>query len=281
MNNSVARLRWLFAAQTGLTLMPLAAALLPPLSDTLIPLAWTLFGLSIEPPMLLAFGCVFHESSKSKKLLAFSLGAIYFSLIFTGYRLVQHFVFRGPLILEASWLLSFVEHFARTALFLAGLCGFFLAFRFSQGNLQLQRSEFHESNSKPTQFSLQQLFLVTLLASIFLCLARAYRYPWESSIFSGRDWIGSLLLVFALGVNAMLASWATLGDGFVRQRSCFVLILALLVGLAYCAASVLEPKTVKSWLIYTSLMVELPTAVLLGTFLVLRASGYRLTSRSS
>jgi hypothetical protein len=283
MNSSVARLRWLIAAQLSLTLMQLVAGTVPPFNVTYGPLAWALLGMSIEPPMFLAFWCVFAAGPLRARVLALCFGAVWMAGISAGYYLIAKLALRASLPLtppDVGDFQSFAVGLARSSFFLACLSGCLAAARFSQRNLRLVLVPGGAVESKPTQFSLRNLFVLTLVAAVYLGLARAYRYPWPESLYDGRDWISSLLLVLTLSANTLLASWVALSGGFGRRRACIALILALVAGLAYCAASVVDPVTTWSWLTFTLLLIELPTAILIGSLVVLRSYGYRLVPTS-
>jgi hypothetical protein len=179
---------------------------------------------------------------------------------------------------DGGYLRDFAEGMVRSVFFLAGLVCTIWLLRFGLWQVGLESQPRHAETSNPMQFSIKQLLVVTLLAAIFLALARAYRYPWPEGLYDGRDWIGNLLLILTLSINTLLAGWATLSNGPLRTRICVTLPLALLTGLIYCAASTIDRVTTVSWLIYTLLLIELPTAILISSLMVVRSCGYRLVS---
>jgi len=275
--NLATRLRWLIAGQCALVLLEIPAALVPPFNDA--PWAWALIGASIEPAMLLGFWCAFGRSSLRWKLGVLFAGAVYLAAAGVSHYAVGRWTVRRPLgsyFSELEYLRDFGETLVRGAFFLAGLTCTLWAMRFGLRDIRLAKVASDARPLSAMQFSIKQLLAVTLLAAIFLCLARAYRYPWPEGLYDGRDLIGSVLLISALSMNTLLASWAELSDGPVGMRTCFALVLALPTGLAYCAASMIDPMTIVPWLIYTLLLVELPTAILVGSLLVVRSCGYRL-----
>src|SRR6476619_3257286 len=99
MDSNAARLRWLFAAQVGLSLVQLLAALVPPrVGINLWPVTWALQGISLEPAMFLVFWCVFSGGSLRAKLLALSIAAVYLAGLSVAQDAIQIFAFRLPLI---------------------------------------------------------------------------------------------------------------------------------------------------------------------------------------
>lgn len=131
-------------------------------------------------------------------------------------------------------------------------------------------------NREGFQFSLWQLFALTLAAAATLAVFRFARETFEETSDALMFfWIFPLLHAFA--TLPMLSPWAALGDKHAGRRCLALMLMAIICGIG---PAFIGKAPARAYAMFTGPLV-LQSLVVTGTLLVARWLGYRLVSSNS
>lgn len=259
----------LLAVHLALGIAPAAMFLVPP-NLLWIPLAWALAGVSFGQLMLLAFWAGMGTTTSARRMTGSLLAALYLAV----WPSLGLFLspYADP---SATMIASFALYLALNVAMLVMFGGIFLLIR--RRFAQLRRLE--DPTTIPPgryQFSILQLLLVTSVVAVVLGLLR-----WSTSDDRAiwHELASNLLAIVALVVNVVVAPWAALAAGAARWRLLIVMLTAILLGTAmsFSALFQMAASEWRIWLFCTqSLAFTLPSATVVLSLLVVRASGYRM-----
>jgi len=127
-----------------------------------------------------------------------------------------------------------------------------------------------------SQYSLIALFAVTTATALILGLVRGSRTGGVDGVTIAHYSLAVVVFV----VNILATIWATLGTGNVVRRIAAVFFISLMLGLSWANGAGYSLDTKPWWLFpLSSLILVVPTTIILATLLVIRNLGYRLLSQ--
>lgn len=249
-----------------------AAALLMPAHVNYLPSMWALMSLAIAQLILLSFWAGMGSQRIVVRLSLAMLGSVYLAAL----PLLGSILASRPGTSQTDLSEEFLQAAGGYGALIVFLTAIFAAARRWYMELRLTSAAEQIIQAKHYQFSILHLMVVTTVAAIVLALMRF------ASGAAAADWqraAGDVLMVVALVINALCASWAALAVGPVQLRVGVVLFVAPLLGSAEAFSG--SGPSVVWWLSPVfAMFLALPSAIILGTLLVVRSCGYRLVARA-
>lgn len=266
-----ARIRWLVSALMASCTLPLVGALVP-VSIPWMPLLWATFTPPAGVMLTLSFWIGLGNAPFLARLIAGVVGAVYIFLSLVTANVARQLLSGGRL--EGNFSM-YVAQAASIAATVAVLSGIFMILR---RWWTLQPAIASDAATAPkSQFSILYVLLLTAAVAILLTLVRVSR---DSLAASDSSLIAvNILGIVAFAVNAVCASFAALRPMTIRRNCILVLIVAYLLGIALSFGA---NHDLYSWVLiaFGPIISVLPTAILLGSLLVVRSTGYRLLRKS-
>ena len=266
-----ARTRWLVSALMASCTLPIVGNLLP-LSVAWMPLLWATSTPPIGVMLMLSFWVGLGSASLLLRLIAGAVGVVYIFLSFVTAEVVRQLL-SGEVV--RSKLSDYADQAATIAVAVALFSAIFMALR---RWWTLRPALALDAATPPkSQFSILYLLILTAGVAILLTLVRASRDSLAAS--DGGQIAGNVLGLVAFAANAVCASFAALRPAPVRRNCILVLLVACLLGIALSFGANHDRA---SWTLiaFGPVISILPTAILLGSLLVVRSTGYRLLRKS-
>ncbi len=129
------------------------------------------------------------------------------------------------------------------------------------------------------QYSILHILIVMSFVAVVLTLVRNARGADALSVWHTWQVVCMFaLMIITFFINTICAAFAALRAGQVRLRILLVLIVASLLGIAVSLGA--RHDSLAWWLVPSAMLVTvLPTAVIVGSLLVVRSCGYRLVPK--
>jgi len=257
----------LVAVHVVLAIAPLGEALVPSGKWTL-PLLWSLASIPLSQLMLLSAWLGMTRGNTIRRIVIAVLATLYIAFwpsLGEFLRLAE--VFRRPLPsinLQFTWIML---------LFLASLSAVMMGARRFVGTIHFASRSDARCGELHSQYSLIALLAVTTATALILGLVRGSRTGGVDGVTIAQY----LLAVVVFVVNILATIWATLGAGHVVRRIAAVYCVSLMLGLSWANGAGYSLDTKPWWLFpLSSLILIVPTTIVVVTLLVIRSLGYRL-----
>jgi hypothetical protein len=266
------RIRWLVSALMASCTLPIVGAFLP-FSMAWMPLLWA----TITPPfgvmLALAFWVGLGNAPLLARLISGVVGAVYLLLSLITADVARRLVSGETIRSELS---AHADEAAGIAVAVALFSGTFMVLRRWWA---LRPAVAPDAITAPkAQFSILYILILIAGVALLLTLIRASR---DSLAASDSGMIAESILGFVVfATNAVCASFAALRPAPIGRSCTLVLLVAYVLGVALSFGSNHDRV---SWIMiaFGPIISVGPTAILLGSLLVVRSTGYRLLRKST
>ena len=270
----IPRLRALVITHLALGVLPVAGFLVPP-GNRYLALKWALIAVGFGQLMVLSFWVGMSTVKGVLRLVGALCGTAY---VVAGLLLAESLspYSTGPTRLT-EYVTLYVGLFSVYSLVVFLLAGVFWLIRRSSTELRLVADPNGLVAPARFQYSVLHILIVMAFVSVVLGLVRSARVADVPNAWHNVD----ALMIITFFVNSICAAFAALGTGQIRLRIALVLTVALLLGIALSLAGRFDRTDMFLWWMAPPvLMTVLSTAIVLGSLLVVRSSGYRLIPKA-